>query len=361
MNLEDLRARLSEIDRHIIELVADRQKVVGEIGEAKQDIGRATRDYEREKDVYDAARDQARALGIDPRLADQIMTTLIRASLTHQERSRVVAEGRGDGRRALVIGGEGKMGGWFVNFFSSQGFLTVIADPGTTPGPGRCKDWRQAGIDYDVIVVAAPMVTSGAILEELAELKPSGLIFDIGSLKTPLRDGISTLREAGCKVASLHPMFGPDTELLSGRHLIFVDTGCPEATGEAKELFASTMVEELDMGLDDHDRLIAYVLGLSHALNIAFFTALAESGEAAPKLAKLSSTTFDAQLLVSGAVAHDNPRMYFEIQRLNEFGREPLDALCESSARVRELVASGDEEGFVELMMKGREYLATRR
>jgi chorismate mutase/prephenate dehydrogenase len=361
MNLEDLRARLSEIDRHIIELVADRQKVVGEIGEAKQGIGRATRDYEREKDVYDAARDQARALGIDPRLADQIMTTLIRASLTHQERSRVVAEGRGDGRRALVIGGEGKMGGWFVNFFSSQGFLTVIADPGTTPGPGRCKDWRQAGIDYDVIVVAAPMVTSGAILEELAELKPSGLIFDIGSLKTPLRDGISTLRDAGCKVASLHPMFGPDTELLSGRHLIFVDTGCPEATGEAKELFASTMVEELDMGLDDHDRLIAYVLGLSHALNIAFFTALAESGEDAPKLAKLSSTTFDAQLLVSGAVAHDNPRMYFEIQRLNEFGREPLDALCESSARIRELVASGDEDGFVELMMKGREYLATRR
>ena len=41
------------------------------------------------------------------------------------------------------------------------------------------------------------------------------------------------------------------------------------------------------MGLDEHDRLIAYVLGLSHALNIAFFTALADSGEAAPRLAKL--------------------------------------------------------------------------
>jgi chorismate mutase/prephenate dehydrogenase len=273
----------------------------------------------------------------------------------------VVAEGRGDGRRALVIGGEGKMGGWFVNFFSSQGFLTVIADPGTTPGPGRCRDWRQAGIDYDVIVVAAPMVTSGEILAELAELKPGGLIFDIGSLKSPLKHGLAALREVGCKVASVHPMFGPDTELLSGRHLIFVDTGCPEATAEAKELFAATMVEELDMGLDDHDRLIAYVLGLSHALNIVFFTALSESGEAAPKLAKLSSTTFDAQLLVSAAVARDNPHMYFEIQRLNEFGLEPLEALCESSARIRELVTSGNEEGFVELMKRGREYLATRR
>jgi chorismate mutase/prephenate dehydrogenase len=121
------------------------------------------------------------------------------------------------------------------------------------------------------------------------------------------------------------------------------------------------MVDELDMGLDDHDRLIAYVLGLSHALNIAFFTALAESGEAAPRLAKLSSTTFDAQLLVSDAVAHDNPRMYFEIQHLNDFGLNPLDALCESAARIRVLVASGDEAGFVELMQKGRDYLAMRR
>jgi chorismate mutase/prephenate dehydrogenase len=253
------------------------------------------------------------------------------------------------------------MGGWFVDFFSSQGFLTVVADTGVTPAPGKCKDWRQAGTDYDVIVVATPMAVSGQILMDLAELEPSGLIFDIGSLKSPLKKGIAALREAGCKVASLHPMYGPDTELLSGRHLVFVDAGCPEATAEAKELFAATMVEELDMGLDDHDRLIAYVLGLSHALNIAFFTALAESGEAAPRLAKMSSTTFDAQLLVSGAVAHDNPRMYFEIQHLNDFGLSPLDALCESATRIRELVAAGDEEGFVDLMQKGREYLATRR
>ena len=103
-------------------------------------------------------------------------------------------------------------------------------------------------------------------------------------------------------------MYGPDTRLLSGRHLIFCDVGSEEATAAAKDLFAATMVEQLDMGLVDHDRVIAYVLGLSHALNIAFFTALAESGEAAPKLAKMSSTTVDAQLLVSAAVAQDNPR-----------------------------------------------------
>jgi chorismate mutase/prephenate dehydrogenase len=201
---------------------------------------------------------------------------------------------------------------------------------------------------------------SGRVLAQLAVLKPQGLVFDIGSLKSPLIDGLLELRRAGCRVTSLHPMFGPDTRLLSGHHLIFCDVGAGRATADAKSLFEATMVEPLDMGLDDHDRLIAYVLGLSHALNIAFFTALAESGEAAPKLAQLSSTTFDAQLLVSAAVAQDNPRLYYEIQHLNRFGADPLDALCEASARIRELVVGGDEEGFVQLMENGRAYLAQR-
>ena len=261
---------------------------------------------------------------------------------------------------ALVIGGAGKMGRWFAEFFASQGFATTIADVSVEDGPNRFRNWTDAGVDYDVIAVAAPLAVSGRILAQLAVLKPRGLIFDIGSLKSPLLDGIAELRAAGCRVTSLHPMYGPDTRLLSGRHLIFCDAGDAQATADAKELFAATMVEQLDMGLDDHDRLIAYVLGLSHALNIAFFTALAESGEAAPKLAKMSSTTFDSQLLVSAAVAQDNPRLYFEIQNLNKFGLGPLDALCDAARRIRETVAAGDESAFVELMEKGRDYLAMR-
>ena len=360
MSLEELRNQLSSIDGQLIELIAARQRLVSEIGRSKQSTGRATRDYEREKNVLDRARAQAESLAVDPDLAEEILTVLIRWSLTHQERARVAAEGKGGGRRVLVIGGAGKMGGWFVNFFDSQGYSTIIADAGLEDGEDGFRDWTAAGVDYDIIVVATPMAASGDILTKLATLSPRGLVFDIGSLKTPLKSGLHALADAGCKVASLHPMYGPDTQLLSGKHLIFVDAGSAAATAEAKTLFTSTMVDELDMSLDEHDRLISYVLGLSHALNIAFFTALAGSGEAAPKLARLSSTTFDAQLLVSAAVAQDNPRMYFEIQHLNKFGLEPLDALYESVARIREVVAGGDESAFVSLMRNGRQYLATR-
>ena len=360
MSLDELRNDLSAVDRQLVDLIAERQRLVSEIGRHKLSTGAGTRDYAREKDVLDMGRTQAVELGIDPDLAEEVLRKLIRSSLASQERDRVIAEGKGDGRKALVIGGAGKMGGWFVEFFASQGFATTIADPGVEDGPGLFSKWTDAGVDHDVIVVAAPLAVSGRILAQLAVLKPEGLIFDIGSLKTPLIDGLQELHHAGCRVTSLHPMFGPDIRLLSGHHLIFCDVGSKEATDAAKELFGSTMVEQIDMGLDDHDRLIAYVLGLSHALNIAFFTALAESGEAAPKLAQMSSTTFDSQLLVSAAVAQDNPHLYFEIQHLNKFGLGPLDALCEASSRIRELVAGGDESGFVELMEKGQDYMALR-
>jgi chorismate mutase/prephenate dehydrogenase len=362
VDLESLRQRLSEVDAQLVELVAERQRIVGDISRHKLQEGIATRDYQREKRVLDGARERAAVLGLNPDLAEQILKLLIQSSLTSQEQARVVAEGQGSGRSALVIGGAGQMGRWFSDYLASQGFAVTVADPAEPPpGYAHIQDWRVDDLNADVIVVAAPIGITADILAGLAERKPAGLIMDIGSLKSPLRASLDKLVVAGCQVTSIHPMFGPDTRLLSDRHVVFVDLGVPDATRAARRLFASTMVQQIEMSLDDHDRLIAYVLGLSHALNIAFFTALAESGELVPRLKEMSSTTFDAQLQVADLVAHDNPKLYFEIQALNDFGGAALTALCEASERIRDLVERRDAEGFVALMEAGRQYLESRR
>jgi chorismate mutase/prephenate dehydrogenase len=288
------------------------------------------------------------------------MELLIRSSLTNQERARVRAAAHGKGRKALLIGG-GKMGRWFADFFDSQGFDVTIADPDTAAdGFKQVDDWRKMPDDFDVTVIAAPIGATVEILGEMASIGRKGLIFDIGSLKSPLVDGLHKLAAAGAKVTSLHPMFGPDTELLSGRHVLFLDAGVPEATKEARQLFAPTMAQQIEMKLENHDRLIAYVLGLSHALNIAFFAALSESGERLPDLAELSSTTFDAQLEVAARVADENPQLYFEIQKLNPHGLTPLRELSAAVQNISRIVEAGDEDAFVELMERGKKYLAER-
>ena len=362
MTLDKLRKRLTQLDRDLIALVADRQRIVADIGAHKIKNAVPTRDYEREREVLKGACDHAAELGLEPGLAEDIMRQLIRSSLTQQEQTRVAAQTSGAGKRALIIGGAGKMGRWFAEFLGSQGFDVEIADPAAAGTSVRnVGDWRDVEIDHEIVIVATPIKVAGEVLRELAERRPAGLIIDIGSLKTPLRDSLARLVDAGCRVTSIHPMFGPETRLLSGRHVVFVDVGVADATQEARALFGSTMADLIEMTLEEHDRLIAYVLGLSHALNLAFFTALSDSGELVPRLKTLSSTTFDAQLDVASLVARDNPHLYFEIQALNEYGAASLEALRDAAERVQQLVEQRDEAGFVELMEAGRRYLESRR
>lgn len=361
MNLAELRARLSAIDRRLLELVAERQSLSTRIAEVKRQTGYPTRDFQREREVLLGARAAAEELGIPPATAEGILSLLIRSSLATQEHASVTAQGYGSGKRTLIIGGAGKMGRWFAEFMASQGFEVEIADPaGPVPGYAHRSRWREGPLDQDFIVVATALGVTDALLCELATERPPGVVFDIGSLKTPLRRGLMRLVEGGTDVTSLHPMFGPATDLLAGRHVIFIDLGVAHALAQAQALFSSTMAERVIMGLDEHDRLIAYVLGLSHALNIAFFSALAASGEAAPRLAQLSSTTFDAQLEVAAQVSRDSPQLYYEIQSLNEYGADSLDALARAVDQVRDAIRNRNETSFIEMMLRGREYLAGR-
>ena len=359
--LDPLRSELGQIDREILALVARRQAIAQRIGQVKRDAGIPTRDYRQEKDVVERARAAAVAHGLSPALGEELILALIRGSLTVQEKDTVAAAGEGSGRRVLVIGGAGHMGRWFVRYLAAQGFAVEIADPGDGPaGVVNHRDWSAVPLDHEIVVIAAPMPATAGILEAMAASPPRGVVFDVGSLKSPLRKGLHALRAAGAKVTSIHPMFGPDTELLSGRHVIFVDVGSPDATAAARALFEPTMATLVEMDLESHDRLIAYVLGLSHALNIAFFTALAESGEAAPRLATLSSTTFDAQLGVAARVADEHPDLYFEIQTLNDYGTESLAALLYAVERLRSVVRANDLDGFRALMTRGKAYLKDR-
>src|SRR3569623_1121560 len=253
--LDVLRRELGDIDREILALVARRQTTAQKIGQVKRAAGIPTRDYRQERDVIDRARASAVEHGLTATLGEELVLALIRGSLTVQEKDVVAASGQGSGRSALVIGGAGHMGAWFVRYLAAQGFAVEIADPaaGAAGVPTR-GDWKNSVLDHKLIIVAAPMPTTAAIL-----------------------------------------------------------------------------------------------------------TALAESGEAAPKLATLSSTTFDAQLGVAGKVAAENPDLYFEIQTLNDYGTESLAALLYAVERLRSVVRANDLEGFRSLMTRGKAYLAQRR
>ena len=96
-SLEELRARLDVIDRDLLQLVAERQTLGKQIAEVKRSAGQPTRDFRREREVLLQARRDAEALGVSPALAESLLQSLIRGSLTTQEQARVACAGPGLG------------------------------------------------------------------------------------------------------------------------------------------------------------------------------------------------------------------------------------------------------------------------
>jgi chorismate mutase/prephenate dehydrogenase len=357
--LLELRQRLDEIDTGIVDLIAERQAVVTTIAEHKVKTGLPLRHYEREREVIDRGVARAESLGLAGSVARDILQTLIHHSLGNQETHKLVQSDHGQGRRALVIGGLGRMGVWMSRYLDMVGYNVDFADQvaGDTPF-GRVENWQAAVNDYDMIVVAVPLRPSNDILLQLAELKPECLVFDIGSLKSPMREGLDALRESGCRVCSVHPMFGPDEIGLSGRHILFVDVGNSEAVAEARALFAHTAADCVELSLEEHDEVMAWVLGLSHLVNIAFAGALAESGEAVPLLKQISSSTFNAQLKVATQVVSENPHLYYEIQQGNDNTVEVSEHFRKVLNELVAAVAENDEAVFTRYMDVAKQRLA---
>ena len=83
------------------------------------------------------------------------------------------------------------------------------------------------------------------ILSQMLAITRTGLIFDIGSLKAPFKETLKQMTEKGMQVASIHPMFGPNTDLLSGKHIIFMEVGSDQSLEIVQKLFESTMSQQI--------------------------------------------------------------------------------------------------------------------
>jgi chorismate mutase/prephenate dehydrogenase len=359
--INTLRQRLDQLDTRILELIAERQQIVTTIGETKHEKGQSLRDFAREQQVIERGVRKASELGLPGEVARDILERLIHHSLTRQEHRRISASGHGQGHRALVIGGLGRMGDWVARYLDTLGYSVEIADPGEGESLfPRVSDWRSTDLAHEVIVVAAPLRASNLILQELADSRPAGLVFDVGSLKGPLRPGLEALRNAGCRVCSVHPMFGPDALMLSGRHILFVAVDGPDSVAEARALFAHTAAECVELDLEEHDKVMAWVLGLSHIINIAFAVTLSTQDESIPLLRQISSSTFDAQLGIASQVISENPRLYFEIQRGARHGPEVSGRFAAALEDLMSAVRSDDEENFVKLMETALQHLTEK-
>lgn len=353
--LDDLRARIAEVDGEILDLVARRLALAREVGEAKRAAGLPVRSYSTEAEVLARYRRRAAALGVDTGLAERLAHHLIGAAVRRQEEALPgTAEAS---QRILLVGGAGQMGRWLAQFFLGQGHHVAIADPaGGVPGCERAGDLAAGVEGADVVLLATPLSSGPGSLREVLALEPKALVADIFSLKSHVVDDLRGAASRGLHVASLHPLFGPAVTTLGGRVLAVLDCGDAAAADEAAALFRDTALTITRLPVEDHDAYMQYVLGLSHLVAILFFTTLTESGRGFDELARMASTTFFRQVRSAGEVARENPRLYYDIQKLNRHSHELFALVRRSLESIERAALAETPDGFAALLERGRAY-----
>jgi chorismate mutase/prephenate dehydrogenase len=344
--LAEARRRIDALDADLVRVAAERVAAAADAGRAKAAMGQSLVDFVREREVLDGVRRRAAAAGLEPAVAEDLVTRLILASTSRQESERLGATRVGQGRQAVVAGGAGRMGRWLVRFLRGAGFEALVLDPAEPDGMAAAVRALPAA---DLVLVAVPPSEAARLYDSWAAQPPRGVVADVCSVKAPLTPALRRLQQAGGRVASFHPLFGPATTVLRGTDIVLCNTGDAEAAATVRALFAGTSARLVALGLDEHDHLMADVLALSHAAAIAF--ALSVEGGAA------QGTTSRRLRDVAATVVREDPRVYYEIQAGNPHADAALARLQEAVARVRETVRRRDPEAFAGLLGEGRRRL----
>ena len=354
-----LRRAIASADREIQRAIVHRLELSRRVGRTKARYRLPLRNFRVEAEVVDR---WTRGLaGIDPSRSEALARWLIEESLRVQESVPRSAGRSASAQRATevtIIGGSGAMGRWLAGFLEAEGHRVSVVDP--RPGPSgrpRLPDVEAAASRSKVVIFATPMGATLPLLRRAIEEGSDPLIFDILSVKAPIARDLARAARSGLRVTSVHPLFGPSARTLSGRNLLIVRCGNPDADAEARRLFAGSALSIAEIPLAAHDRWMAASLGLSHAVNLLFLGALVADPLSARDLARVASTTFHRQSSLARAVAREGADLYLDIQAENPHSALLYRELRASLDRLERIVRRRDRSQFHSLLAEGRKKL----
>lgn len=357
--IKKLRQEVREVDKKIIKLIGKRLSITKKIGGKKKNKGIPLKDWKVEKEVIKNALNVATEEGLSSELIKTIMQNIITESKIQQEILHYSSY-TGDKEDILIIGGLGEMGIWFANFFANQGHNVFIHDiKGKSSHFKSFNDLEQAVNEASCILLAIPFEIMPEIIEEIIDLGFKGTVFDIASLKDCSKNAIKKAIASGISYTSIHPMFGPKVSTLTDRIICICDCKDRKANKKVKAFFKDTSAKIVEIPLEEHDKIISYILALSHIINIIFMKTLMDGQYDYSDLNNIASTTFISQMGTSKEVISENPNLYYAIQKFNPFKNDLYDRLEQALKYVIDSISKGKREDFIKIMEEGKKWLQT--
>ncbi len=213
----------------------------------------------------------------------------------------------------ILIYGLGGMGKIFREFFETRGYYVRGYD--INKEVTEIEDHEIK--DFDVIFLCVPMDAIEQSLRKIIELNKKALVVDIATIKST---SVPYLEKYSFDYLSIHPMFGPESEIGLSNIIIISQSGREEETKIIDEFRkAGAIISYLPY--EEHDRRMAEIQGTAHFLLLLFALSLKNKFK---NRYEIASPVFLVMHKLASRIINQDWKMYWHIQKNAEEIRKEL-------------------------------------
>jgi len=261
-----------------------------------------------------------------------------------------------DGPIIGIIGIAGRYGKWMQERFAELGYDVIGSDQWLTP--------KQLVQQAEVVIFSVPIEQTVEIIDSVSKVsRPQQLWIDITSLKeAPLK----AMLRSKADVIGLHPMCGPDLPNWNGQTVALCYGRLQNPNWEifVIDFLNSMKAKYYVTDPIEHDRIMAYVQALPHALSmmmIGTFQTMEDHGLSVSEIEHYATPPYRLSVAAMARILATNPNLYADIQISNrKHTLEVLKSLRDQAEQIYQAVRNSDKRSLVERLTKGRQQFRSR-
>ena len=247
-----------------------------------------------------------------------------------------------------IIGGNGKMGVWFKNFFLKEKLEVIISDLNTKLSNKELVE------KADIIIISVPINKVSEVVKEIKNnIKKDALLSDFTSLKT---GPINEMKKVKSGVLGMHPLFGPLCSNIKGQTIVFCRVKDNPWVAFLKNIFQKNGVKIIELSPKKHDEQVAFLQALLHFTNISFsYFLYLKKFKSIPDFI---TPLFKLQSLVFGRILAQNPELYANIEIENPYFKKISEEYVKELFEFQKEIKDKKYEIFLKKFKSSQFYLA---
>ncbi len=268
--------------------------------------------------------------------------------------------------KVAIIGGSGKMGRWFASLLVKEGHEVVITGRNQSKLLEAKRQLKvevatnvEAAKQAQAIIISVPIDSFEPVVKQICpHTHPEQVVIDITSIKALPVEIMHKHIKTGL-VLGTHPMFGPGARGIANQSFVLTPTNEKETAlaQKVREYLETSGAKVSLMSPDEHDEMMAVILGLSHFIAIVSADTLL-SFDKLKQMRAIGGSTFKLLLTLAEGVISEDPEFYTSLQMYLPNVAE-IEKLFQARAKTwADLVENKDSQKFARKMseLKNRLY-----